>query len=128
MALGIYAGTSAANVVELPSPESLKVTHELIWDQDTGRAQSGVNKAKMIGSVVDEKRTYAIQWGILTDAELTTIKGKLTKNFFYFAVATTLNNAKSAAVPFYRGEISGTYLPIGDTIYHKDVTVTVIEQ
>ena len=128
MALGVYAGTSANGVTLLPSPDAVKPSFELIWSENTGRAQSGSNKAKMIGDVVAEKRTYDIQWGLITDADLNTIKSKLTKGFFYFAVATTLASAKSNAVPFYRSEIAGSYLPIGDTIYWRDVSVSVIEQ
>ena len=128
MALGIYAGTSANGVSVLPSPDAIKPSFELIWSENTGRAQSGANKAKMIGDVVAEKRTYEIRWGVISDSELTIIKTKLKKGFFYFAVATTLDRAKSSAVPFYRSEIAGNYLPIGDTIYWKDVTVSVIEQ
>ena len=128
MALGIYAGTTANGVAILPSPVEVKPTHEIIWSQDTGRAQSGTNKAKMIGTVVDTKMTYAIKWGILTATEFTTITSKLTADFFYFAMATSLATAKSTAVSCYRGEISYDVLPIGDTIYYKDVAVSVIQQ
>lgn len=128
MALGIYAGATVATMAVLPSPEELKPTFELIWSENTGRAQSGSNQAKMIGDVVGEKKTYAIKWGIITDTEMNTIKSKLTKGFFYFGVGTTLSNAKSVATTFYRSEIAGEYLPIGNTIYWKDVTVSVIEQ
>lgn len=128
MALGIYAGATANTVVELPSPDSVKPSYELIWSENTGRAQSGANKAKMIGDVVAEKRTYEIQWGLISDADFNTIKSKLTKGFFYFAVATSLSSAKSNAQPFYRSEIAGNLKPIGNTIYWRDVTVSVIEQ
>lgn len=128
MALGIYAGASANGVTVLPSPDEIKTSYELIWSENTGRAQSGSNQAKMIGDVVAEKKTYAIKWGVITDADMTSIKSKLTAGFFYFAVATTLASAKSSATTFYRSEIQGDYLPIGNTIYWKDVTVQVIEQ
>lgn len=128
MALGIYAGTTANSVVELPSPDSLKTSFELIWSENTGRAQSGANQAKMIGDVVAEKRTFDIKWGVITHAQLQTINTYLKKGFFYFAVATTLAGAKSVAVPFYRSEIQGEHMPIGNDLYWKNVTVTVIEQ
>ena len=128
MALGIYAGATVAGMAVLPSPEEIKPTFEMIWSENTGRAQSGANQAKMIGDVVAEKKTYAIKWGIITDSDMDTIKGKLTKGFFYFAVATNLTDAKTNATKFYRSEIAGDYLPVGNTIYWKDVSVSVIEQ
>lgn len=128
MALGLYAGASAGSVTLLPSPTEVKPSHEIIWSEDTGRAQAGVNRAKMIGSVVDEKMSYSCQWGILSQSEFNTIKAKLAPGFFYFAVATTLASAKTSAKPFYRSEISYDLLPIGNTIYYKDVSVSVIQQ
>ena len=128
MAIGIYAGTSANAVVVLPSPVEVKPTMEIIWSENTGRAQSGANQAKMIGDVVAEKRTYAIKWGVIDGTDFATITGKLTAGFFYFALASSLASAKSSAVPFYRSEISYEVLPIGANTYYKDVTVSVIEQ
>lgn len=128
MALGVYAGATANGVVELPSPVSVKTSFELIWSENTGRAQKGANQAKMIGDVVAQKRSFEIKWGVITHAQLTTISTYLTKGFFYFALATTLAGAKSSAVPFYRSEIQGEHLPIGNSLYWKNVTVTVIEQ
>ena len=128
MAVGIYAGTSIANMSLLPSPTDVSPTNEIIWSEDTGRAQSGVNKAKMIGSVVAEKRTYAIKWGVITEAEMNAIKQKLPMGFFYFGIGTSLGSAQSDAGRFYRSEITGSMLPIGNTLYYKDVGCSVIEQ
>lgn len=131
MALNIYAGATLAGLTKLPSPVSVTPTHEIIWSEDTGRAQSGTDKAKMIGNVVDEKKTYAIKWGVLTQTELNTILSKLTPGFFYFCLGTTAptsNNDYHGATKFYRSEIPYDILPIGNTIYYKDVTVSVIEQ
>jgi hypothetical protein len=82
----------------------------------------------MIGSVVDEKMSYSCQWGILSQSEFNTIKSKLAPGFFYFAVATTSASAQANAKPFYRSEISYDLLPIGNEIYYKDVSVSVIQQ
>ena len=128
MAIGIYAGASANAVVVLPSPVEVKPTMEIIWSENTGRAQSGANQAKMIGDVVAEKKTYAIKWGVIDGTDFATITGKMTAGFFYFAMADTLQHAKDNAVPYYRSEISYEVLPIGANIYYKDVTVSVIEQ
>lgn len=132
MALGIYAGTSASSVTILPSPVSVQPTFEQIWSENTGRAQSTEGgttvKGKMIGDVIAEKLTYNIKWGVITDAEMMQIKSKLPKGFFYFAVATSQSSAESSAKKYYRSEIAGDYLPIGDDIYWNDVTVSIIEQ
>ena len=128
MALGIYAGTTVEGMSILPSPTEVNPTFEMIWSENTGRAQSGSNQAKMIGDVVAEKTTYNIKWGIITDSDMTTIKTKLPKGFFYFGVGTSLASAKTNAKKFYRSEIAGNYLPIGNSIFWKDVAVSVIEQ
>ena len=124
----IYAGSSASSLSELPSPVELKRTNELIWSENTGRAQSGTHKAKMIGDVVATKRTYNIKWGILTATELNTINSLLPKGFFYFAAATSSSSAQSNASTYYRSEISYDILQAGPNVYYKDVSVSVIEQ
>ena len=131
MALNIYAGDSLSGLSVLPSPTQVTPSHEIIWSEDTGRAQSGESKAKMIGNVVDEKKTYAIKWGVITDAQMSSIKSKLKAGFFYFCIGTsapTSGNNYNGATKYYRSEIVGDYLPIGNTIYWKDVSVSVIEQ
>ena len=128
MALGIYAGTTVNGMTELPSPVAVKKSKELIWSQNTGRAQSGSNQAKMIGDVVAEKETYNIKWGIITDANLSTITTNLPKGFFYFAMASDLASAKAHPIKCYRSQIDYEVLPVGSTIYIKDATVDVIEQ
>lgn len=128
MALGIYAGTSASTMTALPSPVQLTPTAELIWSENTGRAQSGTNKAKMIGDVVAEKRTYKIQWGYLTATEYALIKSKLTPGFFTFGVGLTPASAQAAAGRYYRSEITAEMVQVGRDYYYKDATVSVIEQ
>ena len=126
--INLYAGATASTVAKLPSPTDVKPSHEIIWSEDTGRAQSGVNKAKMIGSVVDEKMSYEIKWGILSATEFNTIKTELTPGFFYFAIDTTLGGAQSNAKTFYRSEIAYELLPVGSTTYYKNVSCSVIQQ
>lgn len=128
MAIGIYAGATKETMSALPSPISIKPSKEIIWSEGTGRAQSGTNKAKMIGDVVAEKDTYNIQWGILTQAEYSSILSKLTAGFFYFGIGTSLTNAKANAIKVYRSNVTSEYLPVGNTLYYKDVTVDVVEQ
>ena len=128
MALGIYAGATVNAMALLPSPVSVKPSHELIWSENTGRAQSGANQAKMIGDVIAEKKTYNIQWGVISAADLSTITSKLTGGFFKFGMGTSLVAAQAAAVTVYRGTISYNVIPIGSTLYYKDCTVDLIEQ
>jgi hypothetical protein len=128
MAVGVYAGSSASGVTALPSPISIKTSLEIIWDENTGRAQSGTNKAKMIGDVVAQKKTYEIQWGVLTQSEYDSIVAKLPAGFFYFAMATTKAGAESIATKYYRSEIKYDVLSVGNATYYKDLTVSVIEQ
>ena len=118
----IWAGSP---LTALPSPVSLKPSHEIIWSEDTGRAQSGENKAKMIGSVVDTKITYEIKWGIISASDLQTIKSYLHSGFFYFGVGET---APSSPKKFYRSNIVYEVLQVGSSVYYKDVQVSVIEQ
>lgn len=121
----IYAGSSKTGMTELPSPVSLKPSDEIIWSENTGRAQSGSNKAKMIGDVVDTKKTYTIQWGILTSAEMASIRSKLKAGFFWFGVGTTSANAQNNAIKAYRSNITAEALYDG---HYKDATVDVVEQ
>ena len=89
MALGIYAGATVNAMAVLPSPVSVKEAYELIWSENTGRAQSGANQAKMIGDVIAQKKTYSIQWGVISAADLSTITSKLTGGFFKFGMGTS---------------------------------------
>ena len=128
MALGLYAGTATNNMTLLPSPVSLKPTEEIIWSENTGRAQSGTNKAKMIGDVVATKRTYNITWDMLTAAELSTIRTKLKAGFFIFGLGQTLAEARTNSGSFYRSEIAYDTVQAGGETRYKGVSVSVIEQ
>lgn len=124
----IYAGSSTSSLTELPSPVELKRSTEQIWSENTGRAQSGSNKAKMIGDSIAAKSTYQIKWGILTAAQIETIQNKLTRGFFYFAAATSASTAQTNAKKFYRSEITYDIIQTGPNVFYKDATVSVIEQ
>ena len=125
----LYAGNSATLTSnnKLPSPSSLKVSIEQIWSEDTGRAQSGANQAKMIGSSLTSKHTYNIGWQILEYSELTKVTGLLTRGFFYFGVGTP-DSPPAEPSKYYRSEIGYEILQVGTTRYYKNVGVTVIEQ
>lgn len=127
----IYAGNTANTVSLLPSPTSVTRTDEIIWSSTTGRNANG----KMVGDLKARKRTYEIHWGVLTSAEMTTVRNALrhstakTKKsgYFYFAVATTLANAKSSAINVYRSEIKAEMFTSGSDTYYKDVSVSIIQ-
>ena len=126
--MNIYAGSSASGMTQLPSPVELKTTREQIWSENTGRAQSGTNKAKMIGDSITQKLTYQIKWGILTSAQLSVITSNLKRGFFYFAAATSASAAEDNAKKYYRSEISYDIVQSGPSVFYKDATVSVIEQ
>lgn len=54
----ILADTSGA---ELPAPVSMSIGDEIIWSENTGRTSSGC----AVGTVIAEKQTVNITWGIL---------------------------------------------------------------
>ena len=125
----IYAGNSASSLVELPSPVSLKNTRNKIWSENTGRAQSGTNKAKMIGDVLARKKSFEIKWGILTATEVESIISHLdNKSFVYFAAATSPSAAQSSAKTYYSSDISYEIIQSGPNVFYKDATVSMIEQ
>ena len=110
------------NGVTLPSPVSVTASNEIIWSANTGRAASG----RMLGDVVAEKQTFAIEWGVLTRAEYMLIRNSLQSGFHPF---TIIEDGASATITAYRGTLSGTLLgSFGGVTYYKDVSVTVIQQ
>lgn len=132
--LTLYAGSSlpfgtGVNIGDnqLPSPTGFKASHEQIWSEDTGRAQSGSNQAKMIGESVAEKKTYAIEWGILSYTDFHQIETLLTSGFFYFGIGDP-DTPPNSPPQFYRGEIQYDVIQVGTTRYYKGVAVQVIER
>ena len=116
----LYAGTSTPLTL-LPSPVSVQITHEQIWSEDTGRAQSGANQAEMIGTSVAEKLTDNIKWGVLDSTDVSTITSKMPKGFFYFG------ESASSTTKYYRSEITYDIVQ-ADDVYYKDVSVSVIQK
>lgn len=127
--LTLYAGSTSSltSANKLPSPTGFKASHEQIWSEDTGRAQSGSNQAKMIGESVAQKKTYAIEWGVLEYADFSTIESLLSPGFFYFGIGTP-TTPPSTPTEFYRGEIQYDVIQVGTTRYYKGVAVQVIER
>lgn len=120
-------GNSFVSGDELPSPTDLKRSDEQIWSENTGRAQSGANKAKMIGDSITGKKTVTVTWGIITSSEMSDIRSKLKRGFFVFGYGMNINNASENAFTAYRGEIGGQIISAG-TVYYKNPSVSIIEQ
>lgn len=112
-----------AGGVKLPAPVSLKVDDEIIWSSSTGRALDGT----MLGDVVAEKKTLAINWGILKESQMTLIKSKLIAGFF---PVTFHDDGVDVTIDTYRGTLSKEILgELGDGIfYYRSASVSIIQQ
>lgn len=112
----------SGNVV-LPAPVSVSVNDELIWTSETGRVMSG----EMIGTVVAEKKTISLKWGVLRESEMNLIKSKLCTGFFPF---TFRDDGAMLTITAYRGTLSKEQLGwLGDGIfYYKSASVDVVQR
>lgn len=119
MALVIKAGSTTlpAEVVEI------KRGDEILWSDGTGRsASSGL----MVGTVVATKQTWALRWGVITQAEYDVIRSIPTG---FFALSVKEGSTTLASLTCYRSNVSGSYMGIvGGTGYWRDVEVEMIEQ
>ena len=114
--------TIKANNTTLPSPVEISTGDETIWSSNTGRSTTG----KMIGDVVSEKKTFEIEWGVLTRAQFNTIRNNLAAGFHPF---TIIIDGTSTEITSYRGTLSGKLLgTFGGTTYYKSASVSVIQQ
>lgn len=112
-----------AGGVEMPCPVALKVGHEIIWSANTGRSSDGM----MVGDVVAEKKNLDIEWGILTDAEISKINTYMVSGFF----AITFHDfGGTATITTYRGTLTGEQIGmLSDGIFYwKSATVQLIQQ
>lgn len=112
-----------AGGVALPSPTKISSSDEIIWSSRTGRSAAS---GKMIGDVIAEKKTVDIEWGVLTETEMSRIEHALTVGFFSFS----LQDCGEITITVYRGTIKKEHLGyIGDGIYYyKSASVSVIQQ
>lgn len=114
--------TIRGNGMTLPSPDSITVSDEIVWSANTGRSASG----QMLGDAVADKKTFAITWGVLTRAELETVRSALQSGFHPF---TMEEDGAVTTVQAYRGTVSALLLgSFGGVTYYRDVTVTVIQR
>lgn len=116
------AYTIKAGSVTLPAPTKVTSSDELIWSSNTGRTASG----KLDGTLIANKVTIDVEWGILTEAELQTIVNATDGKFFDLQVRD--NNA-TKTIQVYRGTLKKEQLGyIGDgKFYYRNATVSFIE-
>ena len=119
MAVGEKSILADASGVELPSPVSMSVGNEIIWSSNTGRVSSGL----MLGTVITEKKTVSVGWGMLTESQINEIEKRMPKGFIKMYILGTLYTV-------YRGtlnkELKGY---IGDGIlYYQSATTDIVER
>lgn len=109
----------------LPTDElvSLKRSDELLWSDGTGRSAS---TGTMCGSVVAQKLTYELRWGVITQAQYDSIRTIVGVGFRPLVVK--VNDATVASANVYRSNIDADLLGVeGGTAFYKDATVTLVE-
>lgn len=104
---------------ELPAPVSMSVGEEVIWSSNTGRVSSG----KMMGTVIAEKDTISISWGVLTKFQIEEIEKKIPKGFIKLYLF-------GEEYEVYRGTLTKEALGyIGDGIfYYKSASTDIVER
>ena len=107
---------------DLPDPVSIKQDDEIIWSSDTGRVLSGL----MTGDVVAHKRTFSIEWGVLDQDGIETIRTAFPAGFFQATIdGVTLN--------VYRSKISSDKIGIlgsesNAKTWYRSCSVQLIER
>lgn len=105
--------------IELPSPVTITVGDEIIWSANAGRVSSGL----MLGTVIAEKKTVSVTWGILKKSEVADIQRRFPAGFVsaYFL---------GEHYTIYRGTLTTELLGyIGDGIlYYRSASTDIIEK
>lgn len=110
------------NNITLPSPVEITASDEIIWSSNTGRGPTGA----MVGDVIAEKETFAITWGVLTQAEYNLIKNNLAAGFLPF---TIIIDGSATTITQYRGTLTREFLgTFGGVTYYREAQVSVIQQ
>lgn len=120
-AISITIGGTALPVGDLVS---CRRSDELLWSDGTGRSAS---TGALCGSVVAEKFTYELRWGVIDQTTLNSIKNVLPALGTDFkTVVVKVNNVTVASSTIYRSNIESEMVE-GCAGYYKDVTVSLIE-
>ena len=115
-AISITIGGTALPVGDLVS---CRRSDELLWSDGTGRSAS---TGALCGSVVAEKFTYELRWGVIDQTTLNSIKSILPAK----SIVVKVNNVTVASSTIYRSNIESEMVE-GCAGYYKDVTVSLIE-
>lgn len=108
-----------ASGVELPSLVSMSVGEEIVWSKNAGRTSN----ARMVGTVIAEKKTVSLAWGVLNESEIRQIEEEIPKGFTKMYILGTLYEV-------YRGTLTKEVLGyIGDGIlYYKSASTDIIQR
>ena len=103
----------------MPSPVAISVGDEIIWSSNAGRVSSGL----MLGTMIAEKKTINISWGILTHAEVEILKKKIPAGFIKMHILGQLYSV-------YRGTLNNEVLGyVGDGIlYYRSASTDIVER
>lgn len=103
---------------------ALRRSDELLWSEGTGRSAS---TGALSGSVVAQKLTYTIEWGVVTASQYQAIRSAVGLGFMPLTVS--VNGATAASATVYRGGISGELLGVvAGVAYYRGVTVELVER
>lgn len=110
----------------LPSPVKISTTEEIIWSANTGRSITPQESAVMMGDVVAQKKTFNIEWGVLTQTEYNNIVNWLGAGFKPFTVVLGTQYIRIAS---YRGTITAELLGSPDgRVYYRNAQVSIIQR
>lgn len=103
---------------------SLSRGSELLWSEGTGRAAAS---GLMVGSVVAEKQTYTLTWGVIDQAAYNALIAAFPPGFFAFRVVNDGNVL--ADIMAYRSTVSGEHIGThGGKSWWRGVSVDIVER
>lgn len=101
----------------------IKRGDETLWSDGTGRS---ADNGYMVGSVVAAKQTWAVKWGVVTQAAYDQIRAVPSG---FFGLRVTVGSSVLADITCYRSAVTGEYLGVhGGVGYWKGVEVQFIER
>lgn len=113
----------------LPSPVALRTSDEIIWSSNTGRT---TDTGKMIGDIVAKKQTIEVEWGVLTRAELNTVKSAVNGSAFFnvkLELVTGSSTSTLADITCYHSEVPAEVVGVlGGVLYYRGARVSLIQQ
>lgn len=110
---------AAEDGTELPAPVSMAVGKETLWSANTKRTTSG----RTVGTVIAEKDTVSLNWGVLTKTQMNVIENKIPKGFVKLRIFGELYEV-------YRGTLNEEALGyIGDGVfYYRSASTDIVER